>query len=50
MSVWLLRGAIWGLRCSPYGCTAALLDPTSTRSRRQPLTPPVPLMDAHETA
>jgi hypothetical protein len=30
----LLRGPILRLRCSPYGCTAALLDTTSARSRR----------------
>lgn len=30
----LLRVPIWGLRCSPYGCTAPLLNPTSGRSLR----------------
>ena len=30
----LLRGPISGLCSSPYGCTAAVLDLTSTRSRR----------------
>ncbi len=30
----LLCDPISGLRCSPYGCTAALLGLTSGRSRR----------------
>jgi hypothetical protein len=30
----LLRVSISRLRCSPYGCTAALLNASSTRSRR----------------
>ena len=30
----LLRNPISTLRCSPYGCTAALLESTSGRSRR----------------
>ncbi|HEV6965626.1 MULTISPECIES: hypothetical protein [Roseateles] len=30
----LLREHKAGLRCSPYGCTAALLDPPCVRSRR----------------
>jgi len=30
----LLRDAISSLRCSPYGSTATLLDPTSRRSLR----------------
>ncbi|HQC96986.1 MAG TPA: hypothetical protein PK306_14875, partial [Aquabacterium sp.] len=32
--IFLLRDAISALRCSPYGCAAALLEPTSRRSRR----------------
>jgi len=32
--IFLLRDAISALRCSPYGCTVALLEPTSRRSRR----------------
>jgi len=30
----LLRDCISGLRCSPYGCTAARLDPNCSRSQR----------------
>ncbi|MDP1902535.1 MAG: hypothetical protein Q8K96_19115, partial [Rubrivivax sp.] len=30
----LLRNPIWRLRCSPYGCTAALLGASSGCSRR----------------
>ena len=35
LPAFLLRTPISGLRCSPYGCTAPLLDLTSARSRRK---------------
>ena len=44
----LLRGPILRLRCSPYGCTAALLDATSTRSRRFSHPSSVPLRHTGE--